>query len=83
MKALVRYLTQASGSGLITTHDLELLALAKQFPEQVVQYHFQEQIEAGQMGFDYQLRPGALTSTNALHILEGESFPFKFNFEQA
>lgn len=83
VKALVRYLTQASGSGLITTHDLELLALAKQFPEQVVQYHFQEQIEAGQMGFDYQLRPGALTSTNALHILEGESFPFKFNFEEA
>jgi len=78
VQAFVRYAMGTSSMGMITTHDIELLSLAKQYPDLVQTAHFQEILEQDHMFFDYRLRPGPLRSTNALAILEREGFPFSF-----
>ena len=32
--------------------------------------HFEEQVEGETMSFDYRLRPGVVTSTNALRLMK-------------
>jgi hypothetical protein len=73
-QAYTRTLVGARGTGLIATHDLELAGLAAQ-SESIRNYHFQDSVEAGQLAFDYLLRPGASTTTNALRIMEMEGLP--------
>lgn len=53
------------------THDVELCAILKQFDL----YHFEEQIEDGEMFFDYQLKPGYSQTSNAIKLLELMGFP--------
>jgi DNA mismatch repair ATPase MutS len=62
------------GTGLISTHDLELVSIADQVPN-VTNYHFQEQVAKGRMIFDYDLRPGPSKTTNALQIMQMEGLP--------
>ncbi|MCB1044012.1 MAG: hypothetical protein KDC35_13795 [Acidobacteria bacterium] len=78
-KAAVRYLTERNTSGIITTHDLELLDLADQFPDQIAMFHFQETIQGESMFFDYQLHPDELTSTNALRVMQAAGLPLVFD----
>ena len=65
----------ASGSiGAISTHDLEL-AEEPRLQESARQVHFRERVERTEEGrprltFDYVLRPGPASSTNALTLLE-------------
>jgi hypothetical protein len=66
----------ASGAaGIITTHDPRIADVEDRMGDvDIVQVHFTDSVEtrAGQvtMTFDYILRPGAATTTNALRILE-------------
>jgi DNA mismatch repair ATPase MutS len=67
------HLLRCHAIGAVTTHDLELADhpdLAQ--PAQAV--HFSEQVRRGEDGpvmtFDYLLRPGVATSTNALALME-------------
>ena len=74
-RTVLGYLVQAGAIGAVTTHDLTLaadgaLATASR------PVHFTEQVasadnghEAPGMTFDYRLRPGLATSTNALKLL--------------
>jgi hypothetical protein len=73
-QAYTRALIGAHGTGLIATHDLELAHLAAQ-SEQIHNYHFQDSLEGDLLVFDYLLRPGASTTTNALRIMEMEGLP--------
>jgi DNA mismatch repair ATPase MutS len=73
-RAYVRALAGGHGSGLISTHDLELVTLADAL-SQVTNYHFQETILDGRMVFDYRLRLGPSPTTNALRIMEMEGLP--------
>jgi DNA mismatch repair ATPase MutS len=73
-QAYTRALIGANGIGLIATHDLELAHLAEQ-SERTRNYHFQDSLEDGRLSFDYLLRPGASTTTNALRIMEMEGLP--------
>lgn len=70
LKALV----EGNGLGLVTTHDLELVGLSGQTPR-VINYHFQETVSAGELVFDYRLRPGPCPTTNALRIMALEGLP--------
>ena len=68
--AVVRHLLDANTIGMMTTHDL---ALASQPPLSSAGrlVHFTEQVRAdGSMTFDYKLRPGLATSTNALRLMQ-------------
>ena len=73
-RAYVRALLGAPGAGLIATHDLELAHLAEQ-DGRVHNYHFRDEVAAGRLVFDYQIRPGACPTTNALKIMELEGLP--------
>ena len=55
----------------MTTHDLSL-ADADDLTARAVPVHFTESVEDGAdaLTFDYRLRPGIATSTNALKLLE-------------
>jgi DNA mismatch repair ATPase MutS len=70
VRAVVRHLLQAGAIGVMTTHDL---ALASEEPiaSAARLAHFTEQVHAdGSMTFDYRLRPGLATSTNALRLMQ-------------
>jgi DNA mismatch repair ATPase MutS len=75
-RAYVSMLVGGHGTGLISTHDLELVSIADQVPN-VANYHFQEQIAKGKMLFDYRLRPGPSKTTNAVQIMQMEGLPIE------
>jgi len=70
VRAVVRHLLDAGAIGVMTTHDL---ALADEEPIRSAAHlaHFTEHVHAnGRMTFDYRLRPGLATSTNALRLMQ-------------
>jgi ABC-type multidrug transport system fused ATPase/permease subunit len=73
-QAYIERLVGQRGVGLIATHDLELVKLAERSP-QTTNYHFRDEIAAGQMHFDYRLRPGPSPTTNALKIMRSAGLP--------
>ena len=75
-QALLSYLTRLSGSGMVSTHDLELTALAESNPS-IHNYHFTDEVRDGIMSFDYKLRTGPCPVTNALAIMQREGLPVK------
>ena len=58
--------------GLVTTHDLALVKAEQELPGQVVCAHFADRFDGDQMHFDYVMKPGVSTTTNALHVLRLE-----------
>jgi DNA mismatch repair ATPase MutS len=70
VRAVIRHLLDAGAIGVMTTHDL---ALAGEEPLKSAAElaHFTEQVHPdGTMTFDYRLRPGLATSTNALRLMQ-------------
>lgn len=78
-KAMVHFLVERRAGGLITTHDLEMLDITRELPENVTNYHFQEQVQGDEMFFDYKLKQGQLTSTNALRVMKFAGVPLEFD----
>jgi len=73
-RSYIQHLVGQNGTGLIATHDLELVQLADHFPE-ITNCHFREDVVGGRMVFDYKLRPGPCPTTNALKIMRMEGLP--------
>jgi hypothetical protein len=73
-RAYIRALTGRGGTGLVATHDLELVHLADHNPA-IRNQHFRETVAEGRMHFDYTLREGPCPTTNALVIMELEGLP--------
>jgi hypothetical protein len=70
VRAVVRHLLDAGAIGVMTTHDLGL-ADEEPLKSAARLAHFTEQVHAdGTMTFDYRLRPGLATSTNALRLMQ-------------
>ena len=64
---VIRALVNRDAIGLITTHDLTLTEIAANgLPGRNV--YFEDSGDAGQLSFDYKLRTGLLTRSNALNI---------------
>ena len=55
--------------GLITTHDLALTAIADELAPRATNVHFQDSFEEGAITFDYRMRPGPVTRSNALALM--------------
>ena len=72
-RRILRHLLDQETIGAVTTHDLTL-ADAPDLRERAVFVHFGESLEVRAGGppiaFDYRLRPGIATSTNALRLME-------------
>ena len=68
-EAVARALVKQGGIGLITTHDLALAALADDPALRAANVHFEDQMTEGRMTFDYRLRPGVVTQSNAIALM--------------
>lgn len=74
-QAFVRRLAQSTAiCGMITTHDLELAALA-QSGNGIRNCHFKEDIQGDRMSFSYQLAEGPCPTTNALRVMKLAGLP--------
>ena len=66
---VLRSLVDRGAIGLITTHDLALTAIADNVGARAANVHFEEWFDAGEMRFDYQLKSGRVTRSNALALM--------------
>jgi hypothetical protein len=66
---VLRSLLDRGAIGLITTHDLALTAIADNVGAHAANVHFEEWFDAGEMRFDYRLKPGRVTRSNALALM--------------
>lgn len=56
--------------GMLTTHDLELGELEKEYPGSIRNYHFTDEIRDGEIHFDYKIKPGLAQTANALALMK-------------
>lgn len=68
-ECLVRALIDQRAIGMVTTHDLALTDMAASIGSVVHNAHFQDYIENGEMRFDFKLREGVVTKSNALELM--------------
>jgi MutS domain V len=68
--ALVKQLIKHHAAGIIATHDLELAKLKDEFPENIINYHFDVQVSNDELYFDYKLKPGVCNSLNASILMK-------------
>lgn len=72
--AILRYLNQEQNLILVSTHDLELVSLLA--PARYSSYYFSESFdERNQLHFDYTIKKGVPTTTNAIRLLQLYDYP--------
>ncbi len=67
-KNVLKNLNDLGLIGAITTHDFELCEL--DIYPRIINYHFAEDYVDGKISFDYKIKEGRSTSTNARHLME-------------
>jgi hypothetical protein len=68
-ESLIRALLQRHAIGIVTTHDLALTEITAALGNTIRNVHFEDQVENGRMRFDYKLREGVVTKSNALALM--------------
>ena len=68
-EGIVRALIDRGSIGLATTHDLSLAAVADQLAPAAANVHFEDRLENGRLVFDYKMREGVVTRSNALDLM--------------
>jgi hypothetical protein len=66
---VLRALVDRGAVGLVTTHDLALTAIADQFEGRATNVHFDDRFDGGTIAFDYVMKPGPVTHSNALALM--------------
>jgi DNA mismatch repair ATPase MutS len=66
---VLRSLLDRGAIGLITTHDLALTALADELSPRARNVHFQDWFEGNKIRFDYRMKPGPVTRSNAIALM--------------
>lgn len=69
-RAVILRLIAEGAIGAVSSHDLGLADLERESSGRVVNKHFQELVGDGKMVFDYKLKPGVVTSSNALRLMK-------------
>ena len=67
--AVVSALVHRGAVGLITTHDLALAKIADDRSIHAANVHFEDRIEGGRIVFDYLMRQGVVTRSNAIELM--------------
>jgi hypothetical protein len=68
-EAVVRGLLEREAIGLVSTHDLALAQIADSLAPRAANVHFEDHIEEDRVVFDYRMRPGVVTKSNALALM--------------
>jgi len=66
---VLRSLIDRGAIGLVTTHDLALTSMAGALGDAAVNVHFEDVFEHGEIHFDYRMKPGPVTRSNALALM--------------
>lgn len=66
---LLKTLVKAGAIGMVTTHDLALTEIGPEVGDGLKNVHFEDQVEQGKMKFDYRLRDGVVTKSNAIELM--------------
>ena len=66
---VLRTLLDRGAIGLITTHDLALTQIAAGVGPRAINVHFDDTFEGGEIRFDYRMKPGPVTRSNALALM--------------
>jgi hypothetical protein len=66
---VLRSLVDRGAIGLITTHDLALTAVVSELTPRAQNVHFEDHFEGGEIHFDYRLKPGPVTRSNAIALM--------------
>jgi hypothetical protein len=66
---VLRGLLERGAIGLITTHDLALTAIADALAPRAVNVHFEDWFDGAEIRFDYRMKPGPVTRSNAVALM--------------
>ena len=66
---VLRSLLARGAIGLVTTHDLALTSIARALGPVAVNVHFEDRFEEGAIHFDYRMKPGPVTRSNAIALM--------------
>ena len=65
----MRHLLESGSLGVVSSHDLGLVELEQLTDGKVRNVHFEDHIDAGEMRFDYRMKEGAVSTSNALRLM--------------
>jgi hypothetical protein len=68
-EGIIRALAARGAIGLISTHDLALTETSGWQQDVVHNVHFQDELQDGRMTFDFKLRDGIVTKSNAMELM--------------
>ncbi len=69
-EALIKQLIKKNAAAILATHDLELANMKEQYPQKILNFHFDVQVSNDELFFDYALKPGICTSMNASILMK-------------
>ena len=69
-EALIRQLIKQKAAAILATHDVELAGLENEFPGNILNYHFDAQVNGEELFFDYKLKKGVCTNMNASLLMK-------------
>ncbi len=68
--ALTKQLIKQKAAAIIATHDVELAKIEDDFPDNILNYHFDAQVNKEELYFDYSLKAGICHSINAYILMK-------------
>jgi DNA mismatch repair ATPase MutS len=69
-EALIRQLIKQKAAAILATHDVALAALENEYPDNILNYHFDAQVSGEELYFDYKLKDGVCTNMNASLLMK-------------
>jgi len=69
-QGVLHSLLDLNAIGLVTTHDLALAAIGNELAPRALNVHFDDSLVDGDIQFDYRLKPGPVTRSNALALMK-------------
>ena len=74
---VLRSLIDRGAIGLVTTHDLSLTGIVDGLGGRAVNVHFEDTFDGRDMRFDYRVKPGPVTKSNALALMRAVGLDVK------
>jgi len=68
-QAMIKQMIANNGSGLVSTHDLELGEMISELPDEIDNICFEVNVEGKELVFDYKIKDGISKSFNATHLM--------------
>ncbi len=69
-EALIRQLIKQKAAAILATHDVALATLEKEYPKNILNFHFDAQTKGEELFFDYKLKDGVCTNMNASLLMK-------------